>query len=255
MGLITSNQFPLMFLCFLLGSAGAVLIWRRPRTSRAWKAADVVWIGLGGFGALVAVAAGIYKTDSFRIERQIDLAYAVSRAFDRDAARFRLRYCDGPGPVAGPLLLLCEKVEFLSASSAINQELPLFLGVTAAATPLQGLHFLPGAAGEAKMSDAAMLDMADAFDAEALVAFTPRDAATDAASAELRQDADGVGVAADFQVLTGTYGELIDEVRKLKEEWEVLRANEVILAIQVLALCLVAFAAPFRLGKSIKDLG
>ena len=61
-------------------------------------------------------------------------------------------------------------------------------------------------------------------------------------------------IAAEFQVLAGSYRTLIDEVTHLRQEWQVLQDSAGILTIQILALCLVAFAAPFRLGKSIVDL-
>ena len=41
---------------------------------------------------------------------------------------------------------------------------------------------------------------------------------------------------------------------QLGEEWDFLQSRSGILTLQVLALSLVAFAAPFRLGKSIADL-
>ena len=61
-------------------------------------------------------------------------------------------------------------------------------------------------------------------------------------------------VAADFQILAQSYTRLVEQVAKLKDEWEFLQANSHILVLQIFALCLVSFAAPFRLGKSIVDL-
>lgn len=61
-------------------------------------------------------------------------------------------------------------------------------------------------------------------------------------------------IAGDFLILARAYDDLIAHVAKLKDEWDYLQANAHILALQVIALCLVSFAAPFRLGKSIVEL-
>ena len=92
MTFVTENQLPLLILFFVLGLVGTGFLFRKPAGHRAWKLADLVWVVLGGIGALVAVLAGLYTADSSRLDRQIDVAYAASSAFDRDAARFRLRF-------------------------------------------------------------------------------------------------------------------------------------------------------------------
>ena len=245
MEIVTANQFPILLAFFFAGVIGTALIFRKPAHSRAWKLADLVWVVLGAFGAIAAVLAGVYKADSSRIERQIEIAYAATAAFDRDAARFRLRNCEGQ-PTAN-ILILCEKVEFLSASTATNSELPLFIAVTSKAAPLQGLNFF---GQKDDMHD--MMDAADTFDPAAFLAFETDDDATRAATRALR--ATQPEIAADFQILGRAYTDLIDEVAQLKTEWEVLQANSGILFFQIIALCLVAFAAPFRLGKSLAEL-
>ncbi len=247
---INSYQIPLLFAFFGTGILGTITCFRQPAGSRAWKLADLVWVVLGGFGALAAVMAGIYREDSSRIERQIDIAYAASHEFDGDAARFRLRYC--LKPASPDILTLCEKVEFLSASTAENSGLPLFLTVTGAAAPLQGLHYIVGMPKDDDMSLDAMMHSADNFDPAEFLAFDPRDTPTRAALANVRSDQPAI--AADYQILANAYDDLITQVGTLKSEWEFLQANSGILLVQIIALCLVAFAAPFRLGKSIVEL-
>ncbi|OED50271.1 hypothetical protein AB838_02685 [Rhodobacteraceae bacterium (ex Bugula neritina AB1)] len=250
MAFIADNQLPLLILFFLTGLIGTAFLFRKPAGHRAWKLADLVWVVLGGFGALVAVVSGIYAADSSRLERQIDIAYAATAAFDRDAARFRLRFCD-PAYDAD-IAVLCEKVEFLSASTAGNAELPLFIAVTDEVAPLQGLSFLFGT-GRTEMDE--MKDMeaqASAFDPEAFLVFTALDAPAQAAVDTMRRKVPAI--AGDFLIIARAYDGLIAHVSKLKDEWEYLQANAHILVLQIIALCLVSFAAPFRLGKSIVEL-
>ncbi len=137
MSFVVAHQLALIAGFFAVGTLGAFFLFRRGAGPKAWKLADLVWVVLGGVGAFAAVLAGVYKTDSSRIDRQIDIAYAATRAFDRDAARFRLHYCEAATDPA--VRTLCDKVEFLSASTAGNAELPLFLEVTRISAPLQGL--------------------------------------------------------------------------------------------------------------------
>ncbi|MGB3314388.1 MAG: hypothetical protein WBB85_08240 [Albidovulum sp.] len=251
MGFINDHQLPLILLCFLVGAALTAFLFRSHVPQRAWKIADLVWICLGGIGALTAVVAGVYAEDSSRLSRQIDIAYSATRTFDRDAARFRLAHCevDHPAATFRPAIRdLCDKVDFLSASTAGNSELPLFLAVTERAAPLQGLHLFFGDATEG------MEDEITRFDTAEFLAFEPHDDRTDTAVALLRQAPSVAGTAAEFQVIAGSYADLIDEVMHLRDEWAVLQAGSAILTLQVLALCLVAFAAPFRLGKSIVEL-
>ncbi|KIC25676.1 MULTISPECIES: hypothetical protein [unclassified Leisingera] len=249
MAFIADNQLPLLLLFFFAGLIGTAFLFRKPAGHRAWKLADLVWVVLGGFGALVAVISGIYAADSSRLERQIDIAYAATAAFDRDAARFRLRFCDPAYDT--DIAVLCEKVEFLSASTAGNAELPLFIAVTDEVAPLQGLSFLFGSRSEkAEMAD--MEAKAAAFDPAAFLVFTALDAPTQAAVDTMRRKVPAI--AGDFLIIARAYDGLIAHVSKLKEEWEYLQDNAHILVLQIIALCLVSFAAPFRLGKSIVEL-
>ena len=245
---IIENQLFLLILFFLAGCLGTAFLLRKPAGHRGWLVADLVWVVLGGLGALGAVLAGIYTSDSGRINRQIDIAYAATGAFDRDAARFRLSYCEAPD---GALIAqLCDKADFLSASTAENADLPLFIAVTGDISPLQRLHFFGGPSGDMAMVD--KMEIADGFDPDQLLVFAARDAQTEAALTQLRQSAPAV--AADFTILASSYDQLIAQVSKLKNEWEVLQQNAFILLIQIIAICLVSFAAPFRLGKSVVEL-
>ncbi|MBE1282976.1 MAG: hypothetical protein GJ676_06665 [Rhodobacteraceae bacterium] len=246
MSFIADNQLILLILSFLLGLAGTAILFRKPAGHRAWKLADLVWVVLGGFGALVAVLAGLYSADSSRLDRQIDVAYAATNAFDRDAARFRLRFCDPPH--GAEITVLCEKVEFLSASTAQNAELPLFIAVTQEVAPLQGLTFLFG--GSQSASD--MEQMVKDFDPGQFLVFTTLDTQTEQAVEDLRRKVPAI--AGDYLILARAYDDLVVQVGKLKSEWEYLQANAHILILQVIALCLVSFAAPFRLGKSLVEL-
>lgn len=248
MNLILDHQLTLIGVAFALGSIGAVSIRNRPMGSRAWKIADLLWVVLGGLGALTAVVAGIYQSDSSRLDRQIDVAYAATAAFDRDAARFRLAYCEqGTGP---QLRLLCDRAEFLSASTANNADLPLFIAITEAARPLSGLRLVLGGASDDTLAQ--MRRTADAFDPTEFLVFAARDAETQAAIDILRRTRPDI--AADYQVLAQSYDALIAQVTRLKAEWEFLQDNAGILVLQILALCMVAFAAPYRLGKSLAEL-
>ena len=247
MTFIADNQLLLLVLSFLTGLMGTLFLFRKPAGHKSWKLADLVWVVLGGFGALVAVLAGLYKADSSRLDRQIDVAYAATAAFDRDAARFRLRFCD-PAYDAD-IGVLCEKIEFLSASTAKNAELPLFIAVTDEVTPLQGLSFLVGS-GQDDMDE--MSDMVRAFDPGQFLVFTTLDEPTQDAVDNLRRKVPAI--AGDYLILARAYDELVEQVGKLKEEWEYLQDNAHILILQIIALCLVSFAAPFRLGKSLVEL-
>ena len=249
MSFIADNQLVLILGFFLAGLGGTALLFRKPAGHRAWKLADLVWVILGGFGALVAVVAGIYKSDSSHLERQIDVAYAAIASFDRDAARFRLRFCDPA--YDDDIAVLCEKIEFLSASTAGNAELPLFIAVTDEVSPLQGLSFLFGSRSDAEdMKE--MAAQADAFDPDAFLVFSALDAPTQAAVEIMRRKVPAI--AGDFLILARAYEELIAQIIRLKEEWDYLQDNAYILMLQLFALCLVTFAAPFRLGKSLVEL-
>ncbi len=251
MAFITENQLLLLLLFFLIGSIGTAFLFRKPAGHRAWKLADLVWVVLGGIGALVAVLAGLYTSDSSRLDRQIDVAYAATLAFDRDAARFRLRFCD---PSYDPdTAVLCDKVEFLSASTASNADLPLFIAVTNEVAPLQGLQFLFGRRAKSDMDEMRkMAAKADAFDIDQFLVFTSVDEETQLAIDNLRRKVPAI--AGDYMILAQSYDDLVEQVGKLKDEWEYLQDNAHILVLQIVALCLVSFAAPFRLGKSIVEL-
>lgn len=249
MTFVADNQFTLLIAFFLAGLLGTALIFSKPAGHRAWLMADLIWVVLGGFGALVAVLAGIYKADSSRIDRQIDIAYAATSAFDKDAARFRLTYCEAPE--SPDVSTLCDKVDFLSASTAENAELPLFIAVTDEVAPLSGLNFIVrGSDNDDQVQ--AMVEKADSFDAGQFLTFAPLDDETIPAMERLRTNRPAI--AAGFQIIAQSYNDLVAQVGKLKDEWEFLQANSHILVLQIIALCLVSFAAPFRLGKSIVEL-
>ncbi len=258
MSFLTDNQLPLILGAFLLGLLGAGFVYRFGRGSLWWRVADLVWVGLGGLGALAAILSGIYQSDRTRLDRQVDVALAVTRGFEADAARFRLAYCDtgaafAQAGVAGDVVALCDRVELLHASTARTRRMPIFLEVVETAEPLRALRLFlsgPEPAGMAESRTAA-----EAFDAAGLLAFAARTEATEAATARLALRPLTVSVAADFRVIATTYEELIATTERLIEEWRYLESHSLVLTLQVLALCLIAFAAPFRLGKSVADLG
>lgn len=243
---INLYQLPLILLCFAIGSIGALLLFKFAHRSKAWEVADVIWVALGGLGAVVAIAVGIYQDDSTALNRQVTVAYTASRAFDADAARFRLRYCVGSKDA--DLIKLCEKVEYLSASSAGNTALPLFVSVTERTAPLEGFTLLFGRARER----AAMEKAAAELEAAEFLAFDTRDVPTVMALEHLEPTRPEI--AADYRVLALTYDALIAEIESLRAAWAVLQSGRALLILQCIAVCLVAFAAPFRLGRTIDGL-
>lgn len=249
MSVVVENQLLFLLICFVAGCVGTAMIFRHPPGARAWKLADLLWVVLGGIGAITAIIAGVYQSDSSQLGRQIDVAYAATADFDRDAARFRLRYCEGK--TDANTRILCDRIEFLSASTASNSDLPLFISITETAAPLKGLNFVLGARN-AGTDMSQMSDEVRAFDPAEFLVFSARDDATTAAIAALRSTRPAV--AADYQVLATSYEALIAQITRLKREWEFLQANAGILVLQIAALCMVAFAAPFRLGKSLAEL-
>ncbi len=256
MSFVIEHQIGLTLAAFAAGILGAAWVYRSDRTSRWWRVADLAWVGLGGLGALAAILAGLYQDDDRRLARQIDVAYALARTFDADAARFRLAHCerDLQGPAVRPhVLALCGQVEFLSASAARNSDLPLFLDVVGTAAPLRSLSFLFGAP-EGAMDAGGMEARAEAFDAEAFLSFAARTDETDAAIAALGTSAATAGIAAEYQVIAQSYEALIATMERLIADWRFLRDHSLVLALQVIAICLIALAAPFRLGKSVADL-
>jgi len=72
---IVDNQLPLLILFFLAGFIATAFIFRKPAGHLAWKIADLLWVVLGGIGAVTAVVAGLYAADSSRLDRQIDVAF------------------------------------------------------------------------------------------------------------------------------------------------------------------------------------
>ena len=252
MSFVVAHQLALIAGFFAAGTLGALFLFRRGAGPKAWKLADLVWVVVGGLGALTAILAGVYKTDSVQLNRQIDIAYAATQGFDTVAARFRLLYCqfeDGDPDV----MTLCEKVEFLSASTAENRELPLFLEVTRISAPLQGLTLFTRSRQEAEDHDKMMEEVRN-FDPARFLAFAAEDDATRRAAARLADTPNRREIAVEFRLIASAYDDLIGKVGRLKTEWEYLQANTQFLSAQILALCMVAFAAPFRLGKSVVEL-
>lgn len=242
---IIENQVLLLILFFVAGCGLTYRLMCKPEGDPAWKWADLAWVLLGGLGALGAVLAGVYQEDTTQLERQIGVAYAANIAFERDAARFRLRYCEG-GPT-GPEAVLCNKADLLSASTAENTALPLFLSLTREVSALDGLRLFGSGSEMAGMSAGA-----EALNTDELLVFAAKDAETQAALETLRRR-DPV-IAGDYQVLSDSYEQQIAQVEALRQEWQVLQSSFFILVLQILSLCMVSFAAPFRLGKSLVEL-
>ncbi|MDH3263256.1 MAG: hypothetical protein OEM24_04595, partial [Paracoccaceae bacterium] len=166
-------------------------------------------------------------------------------------------YCDvgqAYASVAGDVLALCDRVEFLHASTARARRLPIFLEVSETAEPLRALRlFLSGPENEPEGMAESRAE-AEAFDATELLSFAARTEATEAATARLARRPLTVGIAAEYQVIAMTYEELIATMERLIAEWRYLQTHSLVLSLQVVALCLIALAAPFRLGKSMADL-
>jgi len=93
---------------------------------------------------------------------------------------------------------------------------------------------------------------ADEFDPAPFLIFTTLDDSTRAAVQNMQRKVPTI--AADYLIIARAYDDLIAQVQQLKREWDVLQDNAHILLFQIIAICLVSFAAPFRLGKSIVEL-
>jgi hypothetical protein len=251
MNFVNENQLALLLLCLVTGCIGTAFLLFRRVPPRAWKVIDLLWTTFGGLGTAVAIVAGIYRADTSRLDRQIDRAFTATGDFDRDAARFRLGHCevDHPSPTFRVAIRsLCEKVEFLSASTAENSALPVFVSATRHAAPLSGLALF-GRAEIARMHAPA----AD-FEPAMFLVFAAEDEGTRDAVSLLRAAPSTAGIAAEYQVIARSYTTLVEEVKRLDDEWTYLQSHANILTLQVLALCLVGFVAPFRVGKAIADL-
>jgi len=245
---LVQYQFPLIMLAVLVGSVITGICLCKPSGHRIWVLADLIWVVFGLFGALGAVVTQIYAADSSRIERQIDIAHAAITDFDEDVSRFRLRYCDGPRP--GELAVLCDKADFLAASTATNVDLPLFIDVAEQALQLRSLNPFSEPRDTGAMPELRV--RADSLDTRELLAFQPLDETTRPALDALQAIAPGI--AGEFRILARSYDALIDQIRRLQQEWIFIESRAWLLKVQVLAICLVSFAAPFRLGRAIADL-
>jgi hypothetical protein len=259
MNFLLDHQIAVILACFVMGTVIAAVIYRTAKGSLSWKIADFLWVALGGLGAVTALLAGSYQDEHGRVDRQIDISYATSKNFESNAGRFRLLHCEKDrqgAPYRAAVLALCDKVEFLSASVAINRDLPLFLDVAQTRTPLSSLGWLLADDSQIEsatgMTTNQMIAQVEKFDAVELLTFAAKDDKTRAAVARLNASPHAE-IAAEYQVLATTYDELIDQLGRVKAEWDYLEANSLVLTLQVLALCLIAFAAPFRLGKSLND--
>ncbi len=258
MNFLVENQLLSILGSFCLGSIVAALLYRYAQSSLSWRMADFIWVALGGVGAIAALLSGTYLDENSRVNRQIDISYAVSKNFDTMAERFKLLHCQfdrqGPG-LREPTLVLCEKLRALTKSAVAYQDLPLFLELTAPKIRLAGLDWLYPA--QPDTDDAAsqekMAAQVASFDTAALLTVASNDWPAAQAWNRLNGSASS-DVAADYQVISVTYEDLVATLGRVKAEWDYLQANSVVLLLQVLALCLIAFAAPFRLGRSFTDL-
>ena len=258
MNFLIENQLASIIGSFVIGSIVASLIYRYAKSSLSWRVADFIWVALGGVGAITALLSGTYLDEHSRVDRHIDISYATSKSFDAMAERFKLLHCqfDRQGPkLRPPTLVLCDKVRALSISAAANQDLPLFLELTTPKIRLAGLNWLypaePGA--DDATSQEKMANQVANFDTTTLLTVASNDWPAAQAWNRLNGSTSS-DVAADYQVLSETYENLVATLGRVKAEWDYLQANSVVLLLQVVALCLIAFAAPFRLGRSFSDI-
>lgn len=246
--LLVQYQFPLYLLAFGLGSAITAVCLCTPSGRRIWLLADLLWVVFGLLGALGAVVAEIYLADSSRVERQIGIARAAMADFDADVSRFRLGHCGAPQTQA--LGVLCDKADFLAASTARNADLPLFTALTTETSPLR--IFDPFANPPATEETADRPGRTDGRDVRELLTFKPLDDTTRPALESLRETEPAT--AANFHILARSYASLVDEIRVLQRDWAYIKRRAWLLSLKIVAICLVSFAAPFRLGRAIANL-
>lgn len=259
MNFLLENQTLSIIGSFILGSIIAAILYRRAQSSLSWKLADLLWVVLGGLGAIAALLSGSYLDERGRIDRQIDISYAITKSFEASANRFLLLHCDkdrqGP-PFRATVVVVCKKTIALTTSAKANSKLPLFLDLAQTRPPLSSLSWLLGGRNRAASADGmtktSATAMVEDFDAAELQTIAVIDYATRTALSSL-EASPHADVSVDYQVLAGTYSDLIKQLGRVKAEWDYLEENSIVLILQVVALCLIAFAAPFRLGKSIND--
>lgn len=259
MSFLLDHQTASIIASFILGSIIATTIYKRVQSSLSWKVADLLWVVLGGLGAIAALLSGSYLDERGRIDRQIDISYAITKSFETSANRFLLLHCDkdrqGP-PYRALVVVVCKKTIALTTSAKANSQLPLFLDLARTRPPLSSIGLLLGrqdsAANTDGMSKTAAMTMVEGFDVAELQTIAVIDDATRTALSSLAASPHA-DVSVDYQVLAQTYSDLVKQLGRVKAEWDYLEENSTVLILQVIALCLIAFAAPFRLGKSIND--
>jgi hypothetical protein len=265
--IITLSTFSFGLLCL-----GILL---KKRDGHVWKIVDLVWVVFGGGAAISAVIASIYINKDGVLARQVDVLKANMTSISTDARRFNEEHCSETSEIAfyaSMVSTLCannrvmiesitqeEQRPFFSEISDITEELREFAGkeISTQIEPLD--DFLdPNTTGnndpDIIKSIFTNADITIVLEGLKLDLLDPLNNSATSAISALRRSGLYFDMTADYTSIAREYQKITQQLANVGTAWELNQQDFQFVVARALAIALVAFAFPLRVGKSIHDL-
>lgn len=258
--LIIENQIAAMGLFAVAGViVVAILASRFGGKKRFWGVVDLVWIAMGGASAIGAVVGSIYAQERTSFEQEIITAAAKVQLTVSLGEQFLARYCEGNFDS----VLYYQEIGMIC--KATKDDLDIVKRNQASLRVDEILDSISerGSVDQFFMSDAAKMSMQDLIrsnrglidlycdggECKDVFKFSK----TTVAKETLKRSFIFDQLIRDHDLFNSGVASSIDEISGLELKWDRVAESFRYLMLRSVSLALLAFAFPFRLGKSVRE--
>lgn len=277
---IVENQFFLIIVFFIIGTVTAHRLFFARNQKKIWKIADLGWIIAGGLSAATAVILSVLLSEINSVRRESDIFTAAVASFNKDAKRFMQVYCtDRADWRFSPVFrengtILCAHIRKIEAETAEDAKLVRFASIFSSGNEKEDTDhsWAKGIAFRDYDTD----EMNTLFDALELandlnfgeqvtidtgafssLAFPVRKISEEEINQTLQiliNSGDADAFCSEFITLNSRMKDIRFSTSQLQNRWNTVMRKQPLFLWRALALLVLSFIFPLRVGKSVHEL-
>ncbi|MFK7867622.1 MAG: hypothetical protein AB8B58_00125 [Roseobacter sp.] len=272
---IIDNQILFLVLAFAIGLILSLFLLNQTHEKKVWRYADLLWIVVGGIGALVAFIVSVFLSNVATTERSIVLVQSSISNAHSDAVAIAAKYCSEaifPRHLpyyADDFALLCDAVGGIKEQTAKDSDAFSLVTLLEEERPnaspfsMDEFHFDPSQAAFDPKKVIEFSGMTEALSAalerpgdfsSVFFKFDIDNPAFESARIELIGSGVYTDLALEYGALKSEYERLVLEFDELRIVWNDIVEQRWLLLMRTIALGMLSFSLPLRLGKSVFEI-
>lgn len=262
------HQWFIYFISVLLGVLVAIFALVRRKTEQFWKLVDLTWISVGTIATVAAVTTTLYISEISDAQRRIDRLRATIADLNTDAEMFVAIHCSErtlSSIIQVTSLAMreaCQDAIVVASETQSTSDLISFTELLAPSIAINGeesrqrqIHAaFDLTANTYTNENGTELTMASLIQAKWLSRAKLNDAEFEGLGNTILFTGFYDKFFFELSAIRSRSASIAMEVESLRSSWQLILGKRSLLALRVIALTLISFVAPLRIGKSIFDI-